>query len=124
MTDGDRLLDVVGLLLVLGFVAGVVLLVLIGMGGGPDRPEEPPVTNWHAERVNETHVRIIHAGGDPVETGDLLVTVDGSERAVSWSRTVFEGDAGVVRAREGATVELYWQPDRRSDRELLRSWEP
>jgi FlaG/FlaF family flagellin (archaellin) len=92
-------------------------------GGSPDPTTETPVANWNTERVNATHVRITHAGGDPVETDGLLVTVDGNERSVTWSRTLFPGDAGVVRARVGTAVELYWQPDRSTDRTLLRTWD-
>lgn len=122
--DGDRLLNVMGLLLVLGLVGGTATLVAVGMNSDSGETVEKPVANWNAERVNDTYVRITHAGGDPVDTDRLVVTVGGNERTVTWSETVFPGDAGLVQASPGTTVELYWQRDRATDRELLRSWQP
>jgi len=124
MSDGERLLDLVGVALAVALVAGLAMVIALGISGGPDGTEDAPVANWNPERINDTHVRIIHAGGDPVDTDGLVVTVGGNRRTVTWSKTLFEGDAGVVRARTGETVELYWQPSPETDRKLLRRWEP
>lgn len=119
--DGDRVLNLVGGLLVVAVIGSLALLVLVGM----DAPASPagPETDWTLERINDTHVRIVHAGGDPVDASELKATVDGRARPVSWSGRITEGDAGVVRARSGAQrlVRLYWVGGR-ADRELLERW--
>lgn len=120
--DGDALLNIVGAVLVVAVVGGIVFVGLLVAGGGPDGGRSPPAAEWTLERINDTHVRIVHAGGDPVRVGDLVVTADGRERHPSWSAgTLTEGEAGVFRAtRARALVRLYWTGDR--GRDLLETW--
>lgn len=116
LEDGDRLLDLVGVVLVLAVVAalGVVALNL----GSPPAGEGAPAANWTVERVNETHVRVVHAGGDPVRTADLRVTVDGLERDAAWTDPVTESERAVVAASEGTVVRVVWAGGR-GDREVM-----
>jgi hypothetical protein len=119
--DGDRLLNLLGVVLAAFIVVGVVGVVLAGLGGPSTSVDDAPNANWTAERVNESHVRLTHRGGDVVPSTDLVVTVDGVRRRVSWRGLVTEGDAGVVRAGSGTTVELYWT-DETGERIELREW--
>jgi len=121
MTDGDRLLDVGGLLI------GLTLLLMVGALAvafvevpGSEATSGPP-TEWSVERVNDTHLRITHAGGEPVPTDSLVVSVDGNDRRVTWDGTVSEGDSGVVRARADTLVRLYWITER-GERVRLDDW--
>lgn len=118
--NGDRILDIVAVGLALAVVAAVGTVVLAAVsapGAGPS----PPDANWTAERVNESHVRVAHAGGEPVEREHLAVAVNGTERAVPWPDVIVEGDRGVVRASEGSVVELYWSTEH-SRRTRIASW--
>jgi hypothetical protein len=119
--DGDRLLNILGAIVALFVVVGIVGVVLAGLGGPSDSVAAAPDANWTAERVNESHVRLAHGGGDAVPSRDLVVTVDGVRRRVSWRGLVTEGDTGLVRAGRGTTVELYWT-DETGERIELREW--
>lgn len=119
--NDDRILDVIAVGLALAVLAalGTVILAAVSTPGtGPSQPD----ANWTAERVNGTHVRIAHAGGEPVEREHLAVAVNGTERRVAWPEVVVEGDAGVVRAREGSVVALFWSTER-SRRVRLARWQ-
>lgn len=106
--DGNRLLNTVGVVLVLAVVGGVVFVGALVVNP-PENPQNAPEVNWTLERANDTHVRIVHAGGEPLGADELLVSVDGNRREFATSDpTVGEGDELVVRAAEGTNVELHW----------------
>ncbi len=118
--DDDRTLDLIGLALV-GFilfavVVGLLAVVVLAPGGDAG----PPETDWVLNRVNDTQVQIGHAGGDTVAGEELLVTVDGTERAASFPDEISRGEAEVVRASSGQVVRLYWTGG--DDRDLLAEW--
>lgn len=117
--DGDRLLLLVGIALfgILAFAFGVIVIGGMNPAWGEDTPE----AEWELDRVNETHVSIVHREGDVVEARELTVTVGGRERRVSWSGRVGPGDTGVLRAEEGDIVRLYWTGGR-GTRDLLEEW--
>lgn len=119
--NGDRVLNLVGGLLVVAVISSFALLVFVGMDAPASSPN--PETDWTLDRVNDTHVRFVHAGGESVDAAELKATVDGRARPVSWSGQVTEGESGVVRARTGSQriVRLYWTGGR-ADRELLQQW--
>lgn len=117
--DGDRLLDAVGAVLVLAVLAGVGVVAL-NVSSTPDGDARPEA-NWTVERVNDSHVRIAHAGGEPFPADRLLVSVDGVHRNAGWPDPVTEGDATVVQAREGAVIRLYWDGGH-AQRERLGRW--
>jgi hypothetical protein len=76
------------------------------------------------ERVNESHVRVWHEGGEPVRAEYLSVAVDGRHRRVHWSATVLiEGEYGTVRAAERSRVTLLWQRSE-GERRVLERWTP
>lgn len=120
LDDGDRILNLVGAALVLALLLSLALLVVVASegpatGAGPD-------AEWTAARVNETHVRITHAGGERVHASDLVVTVGGRERHVSWTGVLTRGSSGVVHARAQRVVRLYWLPEN-GNRKLLARWQ-
>jgi tRNA(Met) cytidine acetyltransferase len=51
---------------------------------------------------------IRYAAGDPVEAAAIVVTVDETRRQVGWQGSLFPDDGGVVRARSGQTLAVYW----------------
>jgi hypothetical protein len=121
--DWDRLLDLFGVVLVLAIVGALVLLVL-GATSVQRESSAAPETDWALERVNESHVRVWHEGGEPVRTEHLSVAVDGRHRRVYWSATVLtEGEYGVVRAGRSTRVALLWQRSE-GDRTVLDRWAP
>jgi hypothetical protein len=121
-TEGDRLLNALGVVLAGFIVVGIVGVVLAGMGGPSTDVADAPDAEWTLDRVNDSHVRLTHGGGDAVPAADLVVTVDGVRRRVSWDGLVAEGDAGTVRAGRGMIVDLYWTNDV-GERIELRSWQ-
>ena len=120
--DGDRLLTAIGIALVIGIVVGLGILILAAVNAPSDSAGHAPQATWTLDRVNTTHVRIIHAGGQPVSTANLSVTVNGVHRPVTWSGTLTEGDSGLVAAKSSAAVQLYWIGGR-GDRVLFQRWE-
>lgn len=122
MSD-DRSLDAVGVVvaLLLVMMVGVLVLTFAGAVGGDRQAADAPNAQWTLERVDDTHVRIAHAGGEPVPTDRLVVTVDGYQRRATWSGTVSRGDAGTVTAALNTQVRLYWTTDR-GERVRLGSW--
>lgn len=117
--DGDRDLTIIGVVLVGLLLSAIGVAVLAAMAG--PSAAEPPNAEWRLERVNESHVRITHAGGERVPASDLVVTVEGYERDVTWSGMVTEGDATVVQATEDRGIHLYWNGGR-GDRVSIAVW--
>lgn len=120
--DGDRLLDIAGVVLVGFLVFGVAVGTFAALGGPSDDVDAAPDADWEFERLNDSHVRVVHAGGEPLATRDLVVTSDGVRRRVSWPRTLATGDSGVVRANEGVVVRLYWTTET-GERVKLATWQ-
>lgn len=118
----DRKLDVIGVVLVLAIVLGVGLAVFdaieISEGGGEPTPE----LNFTVERINDSHLRLEHAGGDTVRGRELVLTIDGRERVPQdrFPPSVSEGDGAIVQIDEGHTLRVYWTGDR-ATRERLDS---
>ncbi|MFB6146240.1 MAG: type IV pilin N-terminal domain-containing protein [Halobacteriaceae archaeon] len=119
----SRLLTIIGVIVVtLTVVESGVLLFAAAQGSGDGGPTAPDAT-WHAERINDTHVRIRHAGGEPVDADDLVISVAGYRRNASWSGMVDRGEAAVVRAPPNQVIRLYWTPPQgQGPRDLLGSW--
>lgn len=121
--DGDRMLDLFGIVLALGIVGGFALLGL-GAVSVQEGSTPAPEADWTLERVNGSHVRVIHAGGEPVRSEHLSVAVDGQHRRVQWTATTLvDGGYGIVRADERAAVTLLWQRSE-GDRRVLERWRP
>ena len=119
--DGDQLLNLFGIVLVLTLV-GSLALVALAATSGQQQGSTAPETDWTLTRINGSHVRISHAGGDPVRTERLTVAVDGTPHLPQWSATMLtDGEYGLVRAGERTTVTLLWQPSG-ANREVLRRW--
>lgn len=124
MDSDDRILDIIGLLIVLGVVAGIGILVFFGGNTGPANPQPaPPDANWTLSRMNATHVQVGHLGGDAVESENLLVTVGGEQRPARWSETTVDrGRTGTVRADANQSITLYWTGSPSEDRVELAAW--
>ena len=120
--DGDQLLNLIGAILVVFIIFSVVVLVLAAMSA-QERSADLPEIDWELQQLNESYVRITHAGGNPVQTDKLSVTVDGTPRHPQWtSVTLTEGEYGVVRVGDGVTVTLLWQHSE-SERDVLQRWQ-
>lgn len=123
MDTDDSFLDLLGLLIVLGLIAGVGILVAFGGQTGPGNPHPvPPDADFSPARINATHVQLGHVGGESLEAADLVVTVDSETRAATWTGEVERGDVGVVRATNGSQVALYWTGDDRVERLEVGNW--
>ena len=121
--DRDRLLDVIGIALVLSVIVGFAVIVVVAMhASAPSQRETtPPNVTWSFQRVNATHVRIRHDGGESIVASNLLVTVNGNKRSVTWVGLITKGDAGVVAASQGELVQLFWTGGE-GGRQQVASW--
>lgn len=120
LEDGETILNLVGAVLVVGLLAagGVVALNF----DAPDGDDTAPDADWSVERVNDTYVRLTHAGGEPVRTEDLRVTVDSVERqGTTWENPVGPDDSTLVAASEGTRVRVVWLGGR-GNRVVMDSW--
>ncbi|MEF8773813.1 MAG: hypothetical protein V5A23_00425 [Halobacteriales archaeon] len=117
LEDGDDVLNAVGVVLAVLLVAGLAVTVLAAATSS-DRADEGPDAAFEFRSVNDTHVEVVHAGGPAVPDADLVVTVDGLQRQVSWPAEVARGDGVTVEARDGSVVRVYWDPGE-GERELL-----
>lgn len=108
--SAERKLDLLGVALVLLVVLGTGLAVYGALDIAGQDGSETPSINFTAERVNDTHVAIVHDGGDVVRGEELVLTIDGRDRvpAERFPTSVSDGDAAVLQAREGRTVRVYW----------------
>jgi hypothetical protein len=123
--DGDRILDLVGIAFAAFFVIAVaVFLLAAGFAVGGGDGVEPPQANWTAERINDTHIRITHVGGEPVQANDLIAVVGKTERAIRYDRTLVNGASITVAAPTTERVVLYWNPGETVRRKQLASWAP
>lgn len=121
LDDGDQLLNILGIMLVLFLILAFAVLIL-GAMSAEQRSDEIPNAEWELQQVNESHVRITHTGGDPVQTGKISVTVNGIPRYPQWTATTLtEGKYGVVFVGDGETVTLLWQHSE-SERDVLQRW--
>ena len=122
MIDDDRLIDVVGVIVAVFVVLAVAVLVLAGATAPSRQPAEPPAANWTIERVDVGRVNVTHAGGEPVDASELVVSVAGVERSPGRSDVLTEGEALSVPARSGQHVQLFWV-ESRDERTLLAEWQ-
>lgn len=122
LEDGDTVLNLVGV--------GLVVAVLLGLGVvalnfSPSDDGDVPDADWTVDRVNDTHVRIAHAGGDAVTDSELVVTVDGTPRTATWNGTagaVTRGDSTVVHVRPNQVVGVSWEAGH-TERQTLERWQ-
>ena len=117
--EGDRLLNIIGIVLVVTLVVVIVVGVVIAVNVPANRVDTPD-GEWSFRQTNETHVRITHVDGESVDGAALVVTVDGYSRHPSWNREVSAGEAVAVEASRSQVVRLYWDGGR-SDRIQLAS---
>ena len=120
--EDDRLITLI--------LVGLVLLILVMLGAlvitanyVQEESGAAPDTEWALTRINDSYVRVTHAGGEPVSASSLSITVDGVPTDTEWpAGTVAEGDSVVVRVGPQASrLTLLWQHTER-DRDVLRRW--
>lgn len=118
---GDHRLNWIGLVLILLLVLSVAMLVVVAISV-PQQSAATPDVNWTLTRINESHVRLTHAGGPPVRTANLTVTVDGVPRRPQWTAsTLTAGESGVIRVGAASKLTLLWKQSAH-DRDLLQRW--
>jgi FlaG/FlaF family flagellin (archaellin) len=120
--DGDRLITLV----LVGLVVAILLMVgalVITAQYVQEESGAAPDTEWELTRLNASHVRITHVGGEPVAASSLSVTVDGVPVHPAWSEgTVTEGDSVEIRVgTEASRLTLLWQHTEQ-DRDVLEQW--
>ena len=108
--DRNRVLDAIGIALVLSVIVGFAVVVLAATNANAPSQREgaPPNVTWSFQRINDTHVRIRHDGGELVAASNLLVTVNGNRRSMTWTGRLTNGDASVIAASQGDLVQLFW----------------
>jgi len=119
--DEDTLLTVAGVALV-GFVLAGLVVGALAAATAPERATDTPDADWTLERVNDTHVRVVHAGGEAVPAEEMVVRVEGYQRRAEWRGPLTEGDAATVEASAGQLVVLKWTGGSRDVEDELRRW--
>jgi hypothetical protein len=123
LDDPDRVLNLVGVALVVVVVFSVVALGISSLAADQGS-DTAPEADWDLTRLNDTYVRITHAGGEPVPTPDLTVAVDGRARHPEWTDTTLtEGDSAVLRADADSRITLLWEQSQEK-RYVLQRWTP
>jgi hypothetical protein len=122
--------DVANDRLITMILVGLVLLILVMLGAlvitaqyAQEESGSAPDTEWTLTRINDSYVRVTHAGGEPVSASSLSMTVDGVPADPEWpAESVTEGDSVVVRVgTQASRLTLLWQHTER-DRDVLRRW--
>lgn len=116
--SNDRTLTVVGVGLLLVIVVTTALLVSAASDIGSQRT---PDDAWSLTRVNETTVEIAREPNETVVPSELLVTVDGTERAVEWSGSPADGLVARLEVGNATVVKLYRVRDG-TERNLIVHW--
>lgn len=108
--SADRKLDVLGVVLAILVVAGIGLAVFGALDIANEGPGATPSVNFTADRINDTHVEIVHDGGDVIRGDEIVFTLNGGDRlaASPFPPSVREGDSAVLRADPGDTVRVHW----------------
>lgn len=104
----DRKLDLLGVVLGVVILLSVGLLVYSAVSGPAEDRFQPPDANWSVERVNDSHVEVVHAGGDPVRAERIAISVNGRERPTPFEGQVREGDAALLTVSPDQSVEIAW----------------
>ena len=97
LAGGALLVFVVGTLALVGFLVAT---------GVPTDSTDAAAANWSVDRVNDTHVRVEHAGGPPVQANEVTVSVDNNQRRTGWSGRVVQGESATVRAGPETVVRV------------------
>lgn len=123
-SDSDRLLNIVGVGIVVAIVIALgVVAVGFTLGSSGDGLTD---ADLGLERVNDTHGKIVHGGGEPVETENLVLTVDSYERP-GLTRTmppvIVEGDEVVFEIRDDQSARLVYDLGR-NEREIVGRLRP
>jgi len=118
LDDGDQVLNLIGVVLVVAVVLAVGVLAI-----NFDPPEDDPAPggNWSVERVNDSHIQITRTDGEPIPADQLQLAIDGVQRNVDWTDPVVPGASVTVPANDGVRVRVVWIGGR-GNRATLDSW--
>lgn len=108
---------------VLGLVLFSLLVVVLAPSETPRRGTDPPPVDWSFEQVNDSHLRITHAGGPPLDAQNVSVAVgqvDRRSESLSWNGTIGRNDSTVVSARGDQVVEVFWLGRHRTHHQMAR----
>jgi len=118
----------IGLLVVTVIGAAVVGSFVLGVGSSGGAEAAVPQAEFAVEETADG-VRIVHEGGDSIDTARLAVVVDGSAtQATGYDGTGGDGtfdpeESLAVTADSGSTVQLVWTPPDSDDGDVLLSYE-
>jgi FlaG/FlaF family flagellin (archaellin) len=119
--DGPWLaLIALAIVLLIGYGA-----VAVGLSATSDAApaDDAPDASWDLSRVNESHVRLTHAGGEPVPASQLSLSVNGTTRYPNWDfKVVTDSDSGTFQADSGSSIVLVWQR-KATDQVILARWD-
>lgn len=121
LDDEDTVLNLIGVamaVLLIALIGSIILWTSAAQTGS-----SIPDTSWNLTRVNESHAKITHVGGESVQTERLSVMVNQTARPTNWSAPVISnGEYGVVRVEEDTTLRILWRPDG-SEPTVLYRWD-
>jgi hypothetical protein len=109
LDDGDQVLTLVGVVLVVALVAAVGVLAL---NFDPPEDDPKPGGNWSIDRVNDTHVEITRTDGEPIPASQMQLAIDGVRRNVDWTDPVVPGASITITANEGVRIRVIWAGER------------
>jgi hypothetical protein len=118
LDDGDQILRLVGVVLVVALAVAVGVLAL---NFDPPADDPSPDGNWSVERVNESHIQITRTDGEPIPADEMQLAIDGVQRNVDWTDPVVPGASITVTANEGVRVRVVWAGGR-GNRATLETW--
>jgi len=118
LDDGDQILNLIGVVLV---VAVVVAVAVLALNFNPPEDDPAPGGNWSVERVNDSHIQISRTDGEPVPADELQLAIDGVQRNVDWTDPVVPGASVTIAANDGVRVRVVWVGGR-GNRATLESW--
>lgn len=118
--DGEQLVNIFGMILVSLVVLSLALLVFSTVS--TQQEPEAPDAEWSLTQINDSYIRIEHAGGEPVSARNVTVTVNGRPVHPEWTAEVLtENDSAIVRVSQDNRVRLLWQRSE-SDSDVLKRW--
>jgi hypothetical protein len=122
-SNDGRILALIALVLVALIGYGVAAAVL-SASSGSDVGDDAPRADWNLTRINDTHVDLVHAGGESVPVEQLFLSVNGTTRYPNWNdrHVVLPQDAGTFQAERGSSIVLIWQRTA-SDQVVLERWD-
>jgi hypothetical protein len=123
--DDGPWLALIAVVIVLLVAYGAVAIAL-SVSSGTNPAADAPDAQWNLNRINETHVELVHAGGEQVPKSQISLSVNGTTRYPEWRggniKLIMTGDTGTLQASPGSSIVLVWQLSS-TDHVVLDRWE-